>query len=63
MDIAVVINGIVDTVWRGFVIDQVPEYPGAIFIECEADTVFGGFAFVDGAFIPPPVIDYGDGPR
>lgn len=53
MDIAVVINGVVDSVYRGYLISDMPDIPGAILVEAEENSVFGGFAYENGSFTAP----------
>lgn len=53
MDAALVINGIVDTVYRNAVAAEMPEHETGIWIASPAGEVFGGFLYEGNGFTEP----------
>lgn len=53
MDRALVVNGVVDTVYRDTDFDAVPDVDGGVWIEVAPGAVFGGFRYEGGEFLPP----------
>lgn len=58
MDAALIIDGIVDTVYRNAVASEMPEIPDGLWVDAPSGEVFGGFLYSDGIFAaPPPSLD------
>lgn len=53
MDAALIINGVVDTVYRNMAAADLPEHPDGQWFDAPAGEVFGGYLYEDGSFSAP----------
>lgn len=53
MDAALIINGVVDTIYRNAVAADMQEHPTGQWVEAPAGEVFGGFSYANGEFTAP----------
>lgn len=55
MDAALIINGVVDTVYRNKAAADMPKHPAGQWVEAPAREVFGGFSYANGKFTAPVI--------